>query len=108
MDFNPLDQPASREVGQVLLETLQFSDRDAVVAEIFECPHCEHEQLIVHDFDEVVCCLRCEERIVTRSPNFPLAGEPRAIDWEEAALELDPKTYTYIRDIAREFSSRRG
>ena len=60
MNFDPQETASNREVGKVLLETLQFSDRDAVVAEIFECPHCEHEQLIVHDFDEVVTCLRCE------------------------------------------------
>lgn len=98
------------ELGHYVLKIMQRSPRKAACVEWSTCPYCGFQMLAVHDFVESVVCHGCKRSHSVRAPDWPLDGEPRAVDWEEAVLDVSahlPKVGCTIRDMAFLYASKR-
>lgn len=110
MSFNPYEAQQDRWLGRSIRYLVANTPQHALVVEIVACPHCRKHSLVIHPFSEVVRCQYCGIRLASRAPNWPVDGEPRAVDWEEAVLDFgaeEPEVAAAIHNSARAYAEQR-
>lgn len=90
------------ELGHRIRQLVSESPHRALAVEFRHCPHCEQSILAVHPFAEVLSCSHCGGRFPAKSPSWPVGGEPRAIDWEDAVMTIGTELPAVAERIYRQ------